>query len=445
MSFPRYPTYKDGGVEWLGQVPEHWHIRRVGDVAALINGYPFDSGAFNDADGHPLVRIRDLNSKETAVRYLGEWVEEAAISSRDILIGMDGDFNVGRWNGEGKALLNQRMCCLRGEADSIRFLEYALPDPLNRINAAMHSTTVKHLSSNQVRKIRVAWPQTSGELGTLVRFLDRETGKIDALVEQQETLLKQLEEKRAATISHVVLRGVNQDALLSDSNVSWAGPIPSHWKVVPFSQLAKLGRNAFIDGDWIEAPFITTEGIRLLQTGNVGVGSFKEQGFRYISEATFAELDCTEVEPGDLLVCRLAAPVGRACVAPDLGVRMITSVDVAILKPAPDVNAHYFAYLLSSAQYLGFMEGECRGGTRDRISRSFLGAMRVPKPPLSEQNDIVEALDAALAKLDTLATEARKNIALLRERRSALISAAVTGRIDVRGTAKPATKVGKAA
>ena len=110
---------------------------------------------------------------------------------------------------------------------------------------------------------------------------------------------------------------------------------------------------------------------------------------------------------------------------------MITLVDVCILKPAPAVSAEFIVYLLSSPQYLGFMEGQCRGGTRDRVSRSFLGSVRVPLPPLQEQRDIVAALDERCSRLDTLITEAERAIALLKERRAALISAAVTGKIDV--------------
>src|SRR5690606_37330042 len=106
MSFPRYDDYKDSGVEWLGEVPAHWDIVRVRDSADVINGYPFDARLFS-ADGQfPLVRIRDLDATETATRFDGNFVESAAVNRDDVLIGMDGDFNVGRWLGEEVALLN---------------------------------------------------------------------------------------------------------------------------------------------------------------------------------------------------------------------------------------------------------------------------------------------------------------------------------------------------
>jgi type I restriction enzyme S subunit len=208
--------------------------------------------------------------------------------------------------------------------------------------------------------------------------------------------------------------------------VDWIDTLPKHWRVLPLRALAREGRASFIDGDWIESPFITDEGVRLLQTGNVGTGHYKEQGFRYISEETFDALNCTEVNPGDILICRLAEPVGRACIAPDLGVRMITSVDVCIMKPSDDHDRRFLVYLLSSPEYLGFMEGQCRGGTRDRVSRSFLGSVRIPVPPLPEQAAIAAFLDRETAKIDALVEEQKRLIELLKEKRQAVISHAVT-------------------
>ena len=115
----------------------------------------------------------------------------------------------------------------------------------------------------------------------------------------------------------------------------------------PVRALARSGYKTFTDGDWIESPFIRDEGIRLIQTGNVGIGEYKEQGFRYIDEETFRAFRCTEILPGDVLICRLADPVSRACVAPHLGCRMITSVDVCILKPASDAHAGFVVHALT--------------------------------------------------------------------------------------------------
>ncbi|MFN8981024.1 MAG: restriction endonuclease subunit S, partial [Alphaproteobacteria bacterium] len=231
MSVAPYPEYKDSGVEWIGTIPTHWQLGRLSSLASVLNGFPFDATQFDPNDGVPLVRIRDLNASTSAVFFRGDVVHEAFITSDDVLIGMDGDFNVGRWKGAEPALLNQRMCCLRGPTDFIRFLEYALPKPLKLINDVTYSTTVKHLSAGQVRNIRIAYPPSLPERFTILDFLDQETGKIDALVAEQERLIALLKEKRQAVISQAVTKGLNPNAPMKDSGIEWLGQVPAHWEV----------------------------------------------------------------------------------------------------------------------------------------------------------------------------------------------------------------------
>ena len=167
---------------------------------------------------------------------------------------------------------------------------------------------------------------------------------------------------------------------LKDSRVQWLGEVPGHWEVSKIKSLARPGYKTFVDGDWIESPYITPDGIRLIQTGNIGTGEYREKGFRYISEETFKNFCCTEVEPDDILICRLGEPVARTCLAPRIGKRMITSVDVCILKPRAEANAKFFVYSMSSRRYLDWVGSLVRGSTRDRVSRSMLGVVRPTSP-----------------------------------------------------------------
>jgi len=190
--------------------------------------------------------------------------------------------------------------------------------------------------------------------------------------------------------------------------------------------VATSGSKSFTDGDWIETPFITDTGVRLIQTGNIGRGEYREQGFRYISEDSFVALRCTEVRPGDLLICRLGDPVARACIAPDLGMKMITSVDVCILKPGEHVDVRYMNYALNSTGSLDWVASLVRGSTRDRVSRSMLGKFLLPAPPLSEQQAIADYLDRETAQIDAFIAKNEELVALLTERRAAVIGHAVT-------------------
>ena len=169
----------------------------------------------------------------------------------------------------------------------------------------------------------------------------------------------------------------------------------------------------FTDGDWVESKDQSSEGIRLIQTGNVGEGVFKDRAekARYISEATFKRLRCTEIVEGDCLVSRLPDPVGRSCILPDTGERMITAVDCTILRFNPKQLLPTFFNLYSqSDDYLTTVAKECTGTTRNRISRSNLGLTPIPVPPLAEQQRIVGLLDEAFEGLATAKANAEKNL-----------------------------------
>ena len=169
----------------------------------------------------------------------------------------------------------------------------------------------------------------------------------------------------------------------------------------------------FADGDWVESKDQSSEGIRLIQTGNVGEGVFKDrvEKARYISEATFKRLRCTEIVEGDCLVSRLPDPVGRSCILPYTDGRMITAVDCTILRFNPkQLLPTFFNFYSQSDDYLTAVAKECTGTTRNRISRSNLGKTPIPAPPLAEQQRIVGLLDEAFAGLATAKANAEKNL-----------------------------------
>jgi len=211
-----------------------------------------------------------------------------------------------------------------------------------------------------------------------------------------------------------------------DSGVEWLGKVPGHWKTLPLSRTASKTESLFIDGDWIESKDLSDDGIRYLTSGNVGDGYYKEQGQGYISEETFTALTCVEVIPGDVLISRLNLPIGRSCLVPDLGGRIVTCVDNVIVRPDTDFDRRFFVYQLTSKSHFANMENLARGTTMQRISRSVLGRVRFAFPPLPEQTQIAAFLDRETAKIDELVAEQRRLMALLKEKRQAVISHAVT-------------------
>ena len=181
------------------------------------------------------------------------------------------------------------------------------------------------------------------------------------------------------------------------------------WQTKTLGELAEV----FADGDWVESKDQSTEGVRLIQTGNVGEGFFKDRGdkARYISEATFKRLRCTEIFEGDCLISRLPDPVGRCCLLPDTGERMITAVDCTIVRfDSKQIIPVFFNYYSQSTDYLDAVDAETSGTTRNRISRANLGKIAVPVPPLPEQQRIVGILDAAFEGIATAKANAEQNL-----------------------------------
>ena len=183
----------------------------------------------------------------------------------------------------------------------------------------------------------------------------------------------------------------------------------SSWKIKKLGEIAI----AFEDGDWIETKDQSSEGIRLIQTGNVGNGFFKDRGekARYISEQTFKKLKCTEIFEGDLLVSRLPDPVGRACILPSIGEKMITAVDCTIIRfNKNEIMQKWFLYYSISDVYQSEIQKQVTGATRTRISRKNLGLISIPFPPLSEQHRIVSILDECFSAIGKAKVDVKQSL-----------------------------------
>ena len=398
-----YPEYKDSGIEWLGKIPAHWEVARVGDRVKLVNGLPFKSEFFDLFNGTPLVRIRDLDSEETEVLYDGPIEEDAWIDTGDIIIGMDGDYNVARWRGK-RALLNQRMCSLQPlDSTDVRFLRYFLPYPLDIINDLTYSTTVKHLSSSQVRKILFGAPSLS-EQRAIAGFLDRKTVKIDALVEKKGRLIELLQEKRTALIARAVTKGLDPNVPTKDSGVEWLGQIPAHWKIVRVKNIAAMRAGTTITSEEIdergEYPVYGGNGLRGYTS------SFTHEG-EYV------------------LVGRQGALCGNINYASG---KFWASEHAVVATPLGSANVHWLGEVLRSMRLNELSVAAAQPGLAvDRIL-----SQSIALPPNHEQRKIANFLDRETAKIDALIAKVGEAIERLKEYRTALISAAVTGKIDVR-------------
>ncbi|WP_409046903.1 restriction endonuclease subunit S [Microbacterium sp. HA-8] len=401
--------------ELEGTEPRH----RISQLATLVNGHPFDSADFSSDAEVPLVRIRDLTTPTFETFVPREKVPRfALVRDGDVLIGMDGDFNSVLWN-RGEAALNQRVCLLRPHrgVDS-RYLAYALPTHLKEINDLTWSTTVKHLAAGSVRAIRVP-AHSADHQRAIADYLDRETAQIDAFIAKNEELIALLTERRTVAINGMVWSGLGDDA--TPAAVGEALPqAPQHWLRVRNKQLFRERAGLSEDG-----------GGELLTVSHItGVTPRSEKN------VTMFEAESTVgyklVHSGDLVINTMWAWMGALGVASAPG---IASPAYGVYRRIGDLpyEPRYFDYIYRSAPYVAKMSVFSRGITDSRLRLYPEAFLRLPVvvPPLEEQRAIADRIADQTAGIDKAVSSATRGIGLARERRAALISAAVTGKIDI--------------
>jgi type I restriction enzyme S subunit len=434
----RYPAYKAAKVHWLGEIPAHWSEKRgkyffreidersqTGDEELLSVSHTTGVTPRSQKNvtmfkaesyvGHKVARPDDV-----VINTMWAWMSALGVSKNVGIVSPA--YGVYR--------------PLNSDDFLPAYADYLLRTPMLRSEYICRSTGIRasrlRLYPDEFLDIAFPCPPRE-EQERMVAFLRAKEAQVRHLIRNKRRLIGLLNEQKQAIINRAVTRGLNPDAPMKPTGIDWMPEVPAHWEVRPIKSLAKSGYKTFVDGDWIESPFIQDSGIRLIQTGNVGRGQFKEQGFRYISEQTFDRFNCTEFVPGDILICRLGDPVSRACLAPDLGVRMITSVDVCILKPDPAFSPALVVHILNCRGYLDWVNSLVRGSTRDRVSRSMLGSFKIPiSPDSSEQEEIVQFVHNETKDLDKAIERTSAEISLIREYRERLIADVVTGKLDVR-------------
>jgi type I restriction enzyme, S subunit len=414
---------KDSGVPWLGKMPEHWEVKKIRDAAKVVNGYPFDSDRFTTSKGHPLIRIRDLDKTYTTVRYDGPFVDAAHVDTGDVLIGMDGDFNVGTWAGTERALLNQRMCCIRAETSTTsRFLRYVLPQPLKEINDVAAATTVKHLTSGEVKRIAFGWPPGSDQIA-IVRFLDHFDERIARYIRAKRKLIKLLVEQKQVIIHEAVTRGLRQDITYKSAGLPWLPEVPENWELIANRSLFRIHKDL--------VGTRSTE-YTLLSLTMRGVIPRDLENAKGKFPASFDTYQI--VEPGDLVFClfdidETPRTIG---IVPTQG--MLTSAYTRMR--CFDAGLTRFLYYY----YRAMDDRKCLkplySGLRKVIRKGTFMGCKTPVPPQAEREAIVAFIEKRVAETDAAVGHAEREIALLREYRRRLILDVVAGKLDVRDAAK---------
>lgn len=450
-----YPAYKDSGVEWLGEVPAHWRVDRVKwATTGIINGVWGDEP---DGDDDLIcVRVADFNRDKFVVADNPPTLRSVSLSNRQGRLLQSGDLLIEKSGGGDKQLVGcvvlfehafnavcsnfiARMRVL--EPNSARFWCYIYAALYaSRLNypAIKQTTGIQNLDTTSYFETRVGYPPID-EQRAIAAFLDRETEKIDTLVAKKRTLIERLKEERTALITHTVTRGLPPEAAraaglephpnFKPSGVEWLGDVPAHWDIVPISRIAETIQTGPF-GSQLHAADYTEGGIPLINPVHIIAGRLIPDERSAIDGTTALRLIRHRLRVGDIVMAR-RGEIGRCGVVGSKEAGWMCGTGSLVIR-LQKCAATYYAIIFSNTGFSQLLNLQAVGTTMANLNPTIIGRMLVPAPPLSEQRAIADFLDRETEKIDTLATKIETAIERLQEYRSALITAAVTGKIDVR-------------
>jgi type I restriction enzyme, S subunit len=442
--YQRYETYKDSGIKWLGKIPTHWEAKRF---KFLISG-SFQYGAnevaeIDDPELPRYIRITDVREdgslKNDTFRSLPEHIaQNYLLEEGDILLARSGA-TVGKtfiyttaWGRAAYAgyLIRARVA----DNGHSRFIYQFLQSNSywEWVRSSFIQATIQNISAEKYANLWLPIPPLE-EQKTIAHFLDYKTAQIDALIAKKASLLKKLAEKRSALISQAVTKGLDLKVPMKDSGVEWLGEIPAHYQL----KRLKFVIEQIIDAEHKTAPYDADGEFLVVRTTNVRNGKLLLKNGKYVDKDTYEKWTTRAVpEPGDILFTR-EAPAGEACLVPEepilcLGQRMV------LFKFD---HEKYDGYFLLNSIYSGiaddFVKSLSLGSTVSHFNMSDIGSIPLIIPPYTEQQKISQWLELYIGKFDAQAGKVKLGIQQLKEYRTALITNAVTGAIDVRNVPIP--------
>lgn len=440
MSFPAYPEYKQSGFDWLPEVPSHWVDRKIARDIPFVVGWTPPSGKDEYYDGDlPWVTIADMTQMSVqdtkskishlAVQDKGAKVVPAGsmLFSFKLSVGKIAFLTIDSYTNE--AIAGFLPC---GPLD-LEYWKYAAPEFIPRYGREnIYGATL--LNQELISSVRFSAP-VRAEQTQIARFLNYETARIDALIEEQHRLIELLKEKRQAVISHAVTRGLDPTVPMKDSGVEWLGEVPAHWTVTKL----KFVTDQVVDCPH-ETPIYDPCGDYLvIRTADIDQCVLKpERMYRLDREQYAHRIRRMSLEKNDVVYSREGERWGHAALVPQadlyaLGQRMMQ------MRVCDSICPEFFMFQLNSVATYRQGEVDTVGATAPHVNISTVINYCLMRPGMDEQKEISEYLSKSLDALDCLIDESLEMKRLLQERRSALISAAVTGKIDVRGWQPPAS------
>ncbi len=440
-----YPAYKDSGIEWIGEVPEHWE--------AIRGDHLFENTRNS-------ISKEDLNEK-TVFHYSIPVVQETGNGTFE-----DGStIDSNKYILEGGELLYSKLnprketICISEKSNNLIVCstEFVVLEPQNidlnfayflfkahptreRICSTVQSATKSHQRANpsEIYKLWHIIPKDPSEQTAIANFLDHKTAQIDAAIEKHRRLIELLQEHRAAIINEAVTKGINPNAPMKDSGIEWIGEIPGHWEQnTKLLYIAKDEKHSFVNGpfgsDLLTSEISKDGDVPVIYIRDIKHGFYKRERKAFVSFEKADQLAFCQVDPNDLLIAKVGDPPGTAAIYPSSEPQGIVTQDVVRIRTKQNlVSSEYLVYLFNSDYGRSMIKTVTVESTRSRFSLGDFKNLRIILPPLEEQKEIAKYIETETTRIDEEITLAQQEIDLLEEYRQALIAEAVTGKIDVR-------------
>jgi type I restriction enzyme S subunit len=432
MNFPHYPEYKDSGVEWLREVPAHWAFRRTKFLFDIMSRPPSNDDEIVTCFRDGVVTLRrnrrvdGFTNSEKEIGYQGVRAGDLVIHAMDGFAGA-----IGVSDSDGKSTPVYSVCRPRSGEVCAHYYGRLLRQ------MALGGFVASLAKGIRERSTEFRWKDAGDlvlplppriEQDAISRFIEHETAKIDALVAEQEKLIALLKEKRQAVISRAVTKGLNPDAPMKDSGIEWLGEVPAHWEVQRVKSVSSFTTSG--PRGWSDR--ISEEGPLFVQSGDLNDDlkvEFAES--KRVHVENDAETARTLLRNGDVVVCITGAKTGNVAVCPNVPEPAYVNQHLCLIRPTPEIEPTFLGVLLKSSLGQTYFDLS-QYGLKQGLSLEDVNEAPVLVPPLAEQSAVVRYVLAESTRFKSLTIEAQRAIDLLKERRSALISAAVTGKIDVR-------------
>ncbi|WAU72346.1 restriction endonuclease subunit S [Acinetobacter sp. TR11] len=441
--YQAYTEYKDSCLEWLGEIPSHWKVKKLKYLGEAIIGLTYSpDDVVDEGEGTLVLRSSNIQNKKLAfednVYVRKEIPEKLRTQKNDILIcarngsrALIGKNALIDESAEGVSF-GAFMSIFRSEYNS--YLSRVFNSALFEYQSGTFLTaTINQLTTGNLNSFEVPLPPLT-ERNQISNFLDYETRKIDHLIEKQQQLIELLKEKRQAVISHAVTKGLDPNVPMKDSGVEWLGEVPEHWDVIAISKVTQKITNGYVGPT---RDILVEEGIPYVQATHIKKGKVNFDNAYFVREKWSNDHAKSILKKDDVLIVQTGAGTGDVGLVSESEEGFNCHALIILQPKKQQLSGSYLAYCLQSDYGYATLYSIRTGGMHPHLNCGEVQFVKISVPPLDEQVAISKFIEKNIQDFDQLIEKAKLAIQLMQERRTALISAAVTGKIDVRHWQEP--------